>query len=270
MMMHRGFLHAVLLVAVAALTVGLSDQAGAADWGTLKGRFVYDGKPPEPPAINVDKDQAVCAKHKLLVEKLLVDSNGGLANALVYLREKNPAVSPAYEASAHDVVTLDNKDCHFIPHVVLLRTSQILDIKNSDPIGHNTKADFINNPSFNNLIPADNDMKLVDKDGKPILTKEEGLPMPFSCSIHTWMSGVILIRSNPYMAHSVVDGSWEIRDLPAGKELDFQFWHEAAGNLKGVAFKGGAADTKGRAKIMIKPGVNDLGDIKVPAKLLSK
>lgn len=269
MTMHRGAWYAVL--AVAAVCVGsLPGAAGAAEWGNLKGRFVYEGTPPTPPAINVDKDQAVCAKHKLVVEKLLVDSSGGLANVIVYLRDKNPTVSPAYDASAKDVVTLDNKECHFIPHVVLLRTTQTLDIKNSDPIGHNTKADFINNPSFNNLIPADNDMKLVDKDGKPILTKEEGLPMPFSCSIHTWMAGVILIRSNPYMAVSTADGTFEIRDLPAGKEMDFQFWHEAAGNLKGVAGKGVTADTKGRVKIKIKPGVNDLGDIKVPAKLLNK
>lgn len=265
---HRGVGSAILLAAMFSAALPLA--AGAAEWGNLKGRFVFEGKAPEPPAINVDKDQAVCAKHKLVVEKLLVDSSGGLANAIVYLRDKNPTVSPAYDASAKDVVTLDNKECHFIPHVVLLRTSQTLDIKNSDPIGHNTKADFINNPSFNNLIPADNDMKLVDKDGKPILTKEEGLPMPFSCSIHTWMSGVILIRNNPYMAVSLADGTFEIRDLPAGKELEFQFWHEAGGNLKGVAGKGVTADTKGRAKITIKPGDNDLGDIKVPAKLLSK
>jgi hypothetical protein len=167
-------------------------------------------------------------------------------------------------------VVLDNTGCRFHPHVVLLRTTQTLDIKNSDPIGHNTKADFINNPSFNNLIPADNDMKMVEKDGKPIITKDEGLPMPFSCSIHTWMSGVILVRSNPYMAASLPDGSFEIKDLPAGKALDFQFWQEAAGNLKEIAGKELKTDSKGRAKIMIKPGVNDLGDIKVPSKLLSK
>ncbi len=267
-MLSRGFLIAAALLSVASAV--LPGAAAAAEWGSLKGRFVLDGKAPEPAQINADKDQAVCAKHKLFVEKIVVDKDGGLANALVYLRDKNPTISPAYDASAKDVVVLDNKDCHFHPHVVLLRTTQTLDIKNSDPIGHNTKADFINNPSFNNLIPADNDMKMVDKDGKPIITKDEGLPMPFSCSIHTWMAGVILIRSNPYMAASISDGSFEIKDLPAGKELEFQFWQEAAGNLKEIAGTGVKADSKGRAKIMIKPGVNDLGDIKVPVKLLSK
>jgi len=34
--------------------------------------------------------------------------------------------------------------------------------------------------------------------------------------------------------------------------------------------KGAKADTKGRFKLTIKPGTNDLGDIKVPAALFSK
>ena len=190
---------------------------------------------------------------------------------MVYLaRDKNPAIAPSYEATAKDVVVLDNKNCRFEPHVVVLRTTQTLDIlKNSDPIGHNTKADYINNPSFNNLIPSNNDMKMVDKDGKPIITKDEGLPMPFSCSIHPWMAGVILIRSNPYMAASAPDGKFEIKDLPAGKELEFQFWHGV--NLKDIKGNGLKVDNKGRGKIMIKPGVtNDLGSIKVPVELLLK
>jgi len=255
MLNRRMLVVAALLGFVGAMPVD------AADWGTLKGRFVVEGKAPEAAALNTDKDQAVCAKHKLLSEKVVVDKDGDLANVVVYLRDKNPAVAPSYEASAKDTVVLDNKECHFVPHIVLLRTTQTLDVKNSDPVGHNTKADFINNASFNNLIPADSDMKVAG------ISKDEGLPMPFACSIHPWMSGYILIRSNPYMAASAPDGTFEIKDLPAGKELDFQFWQEAAGNLKEVAGKGFKTDSKGRAKIMIKAGDNDLGVIKVPAKL---
>ena len=97
--------------------------------------------------------------------------------------------------------------------------------------------------------------------------------MIVGCNIHTFMGGKLLVRKSPYAAVSQADGKFEIKNLPAGKELEFQFWHEKKGNLKEVALKGatgGKADTKGRAKIMIKAGSNDLGDIKLPASLFKK
>ena len=100
--------------------------------------------------------------------------------------------------------------------------------------------------------------------------KEESLPTKVGCNIHSWMGGYVLIRKDPYAAVSGADGTFEIKDLPIGKELEFQLWHEAAGNLKGLAFKGGKADAKGRFKLKIKPGSNDLGEIKVPAASLNK
>ena len=66
---------------------------------------------------------------------------GGMANVVVWLRDKKPTVNPDYDKSASDKVALDNKDCHFVPHVVGLRVGQTLVIKNSDPIAHNTKID---------------------------------------------------------------------------------------------------------------------------------
>ena len=198
----------------------------------------------------------------MFVEKVVVDKDNNLANVVVYVRDKTVEVSPAYKDSEKDEVILDNKGCHFEPHVVVLRTTQKLKIKNSDPIAHNTKADLLKNPSFNDLIPADQNME------KANLTTEESLPMNVSCSIHPWMGGIIAIRTNPYTAVSQSDGSFEIRDLPVGKEIEFQFWQEKAGNLKNIAGKAVKVDSKGRAKIMIKPGDNDLGDIKVPADLL--
>ena len=43
--------------------------------------------------------------------------------------------------TASDEVVLDNKDCRFEPHVAVVRTSQKLALKNSDPVGHNSKID---------------------------------------------------------------------------------------------------------------------------------
>ena len=50
--------------------------------GTIKGRFVFEGQAAAPAAISVTKDVEVCGQHHLMDESLLVDSKGGLANAV--------------------------------------------------------------------------------------------------------------------------------------------------------------------------------------------
>ena len=92
--------------------------------------------------------------------------------------------------------------------------------------------------------------------------------MPVVCNIHPFMKGYILLLDHPYMAVSGDDGTFEIKNIPAGKH-EFQFWHEAAGYLKNVEIQGrrdriagpGQADDRGRQTL-------DLGDIKVPASML--
>src|SRR5215472_17171016 len=73
--------------------------AKATGWGTIKGRFVYESTPPTPAAIAVTKDPEVCGKHPLNNESLLVDSDGGIANVVVYARDRKIEVHPDYEAT---------------------------------------------------------------------------------------------------------------------------------------------------------------------------
>ena len=78
----------------------------------------------------------------------------------------------------------------------------------------------------------------------------------------------MLVQDHPYMAVSGEDGTFEIKNIPAGKH-EFQFWHEAPGYLKNLKFKGGTTDRQGRAELTIAAGQTlDLGDIKVPASVL--
>lgn len=250
-----------LLLAVVA-SCGVSAGV-AAEWGTLTGKFVYGGNPPAPLKITPDKDTQVCAMHPLVDESLVVGPDGGIANVVVYLRTKDPAVHPDYAATASQEVPLDNKNCRFDPHVAVIRTSQPLLLKNSDPIGHNTKGDCFVNPSFNVLIPGGGSVPQK-------FSAEESLPVKVSCNIHPWMNGWVVVRSNPYATASAKDGSFTIKDLPAGTELEFQFWQEKSGYLKNVSFNGGKADLRGRFKLKLKPGMNDLGTIKVEPAAFAK
>ncbi len=213
-----------------------------------------------PAKIAANKDPEVCGKHELHDEGLEVAPDGGLQNAVIFLRTEGVDVAPSYDDSAKADVLLDNKNCRFEPHVAVLRTSQSLVLKNSDPIGHNSKVEPIKNPAINPIIPSGEEIKQQFPD-------EENLPIKVGCNIHPWMGAWIVVRKTPYVAVADKEGNFEIKDLPVGKELEFVLWQEKAGYLKEAKIDGVKVDTKGRFKLKIKPGDNKLGDIKVSSKL---
>ncbi len=240
----------------AALFTALATQAAlAADWGTLKGRFVYDGRPPVPVKCNVTKDIEVCTKNHPVEETITVGPNGGLANVCVWVRTKDVAVHPQYDAPPKPVI-FDNKDCRFAPHIAAVRVGQTLTLANNDPVAHNTLATCRVNESFNHNLPpgATLDVKF---------TNAERLPVTVQCGSHPWMKAYLLIQDNPYMAVSATDGSFEIVNLPAGVELEFQVWHDT-GYITSVTENGQKTEWKlGRFTAKLKPGDNDLGVLKV-------
>jgi hypothetical protein len=85
-----------------------------------------------------------------------------------------------------------------------------------------------------------------------------------SCSIHPWVIAYVLPRDNPYIGLSDEDGSFEITNLPAGKSLEFQVWHERANGFMKLERKGWK---NGRFTRTIQPGENDLGEIKFAPEL---
>jgi len=248
-----------VLSAGSAAKEGSGEDSGAQDgpveWGTLRGVFKYDGQAPTPTPITVTKDQEVCNKHQPVDESITVGKDGGLENVIVYLRTQKVPINPEYEKTANDEIVLDNKNCRFQPHVLVMRTTQKLLIKNSDPVGHNSKLDMTANASINALIPAGDKTQ-----GE--LPKEEAKPMKVGCSIHPWMGGHVLVRNDPYAAVTNDKGEFKIENLPANRPLEFQVWQEKSG-MGGLTFQGGKTDTKGRFKIKLKPGDNDIGVIEV-------
>jgi hypothetical protein len=244
-------------------TVETKTALADGDVATLTGRIVYDGKAPTFKPIEATKDVEVCGKSEIPDEALVVSKDGGIANAVVMLRTKGVKAPPSASEAAKSVV-LDNKGCRFEPHVQVVLTSQNVELKNSDPIGHNSKVDPLLNPGINPILPAG---------GEPVVykfTQAEALPVKVGCNIHPWMGAWLVVRSDPYAAVTDADGKFTIKDLPVGKELEFGLWQENSGYLKNAAYKGGKANAQGRFKIKLKAGDNDLGDIKVAPSVFSK
>ena len=256
--------------ALKATLVSASSGAGAAapaaatgtGWGSLKGRFVFTGDPGTPKALIADKDTEVCSKAgmKLLDRSLLVDpSSKGLANVVVFARktarvkEASPPTTP---------VVFDQKQCEFLSPVFAARVGQPIDVKNSDPIGHNTN---IAGSDFNQLIPAGGATTYAPK-------AETGMPTMVTCNVHPWMKAYMVFRKDGYVTVSAADGSFTIADLPAGEPLEFQVWHERSTGPNG-ALGLDKPDLKwtpkGRFQITLQPDeVKDIGTLDVPASAI--
>jgi hypothetical protein len=253
----------LLLGAIAVFLIGQSGPAPAAEWGTLSGRVVLDGEPPESQAITPTKDQ-FCMSVGPPNETLLVGKDGGLENVVIYIRVKRGQsldIHPDYDEQLEQKVVLDNKGCRFVPHIALVRTGQPLVVKNSDPTGHNTNASLAKNGAFNVLIAASQSQNMT-------LSKAESLPLPVQCNVHPFMKGYMLVRDDPYMTVTDEDGAFEINNIPAGNH-EFQFWQERIGYLKDCKYDDGQLNRRGRVKLDISGGEDlNLGKIKVPVSLI--
>jgi hypothetical protein len=233
-----------------------ASSAESDSWGDLVGRFVYDGPAPERKKLVVDKDVECCGKFDIRDESLMVDEDGGLGNVYIYVRSRRVNVCPDLEQSVEDKVVLDNKDCIFKPHCMTIwYNKQIFEIVNSDPVGQNVAFTPIFDTPANIVIPVDG--KATHEFGR-----SQTIPVKILCNYHPWESAHILPRDNPYMAVSKSDGTFRIPKLPVD-ELEFQVWHERVGYLATPPW------SRGRFKMGIKPGVNDLGTIKLDPKMFA-
>jgi hypothetical protein len=232
-------------------------------WATIKGRFVFDGDPPAMPRYNVTKEPEICTEHGTAPEQeyLVVDkSTKGIKNVLLYLRTASRVHESAQPTSGE--VVFDQKECKFRSHVFPMAVGETVDIKNSDPTGHNTKIGGKMN--FNQTIASGAAVPF-----KP--QKSEATPAQVTCSIHPWMLAYILPRDNKYFAVTAADGTFEIANVPAGEPIEIQVWHEHSANPTGLVVSTPEAKAikwtnKGRFTVTIPEGETlDLKDIHVPA-----
>ena len=124
--------------------------------------------------------------------------------------------------SASSAATLDQKGCHYTPHVMGVMVNQPISITNSDPTTHNVHFRPTKNPDWNQSQP-NGAGPLSHK-----LAVSEVL-VPVKCDQHPWMRAFIGVMKHPFFAVSGEDGSFTISGVPPGK-YTVVAWHEGPGS----------------------------------------
>src|SRR5271169_2410984 len=205
-----GMLAALLLVATAALTPG--PKVSAAGNGNITGTVKLDGTVPHMKGIDMSKDPYCVKQHEnnpAKMENVMVGSNGGLQNVVLYISEG----LTGSEASAvpSDEPAVDQHNCMYVPHVLALDVNQKFKVTTSDQTTHNIHP--LPNPGGPNIGWN----KSQPPGAPPIETswKNVEVAIPVKCNIHPWMHGWFVVVKGPY-ATTDGKGSYSIQNVPAG------------------------------------------------------
>jgi hypothetical protein len=202
--------------------------------GNVSGKINFKGAAPSRQIIKMSADPKCLKMHggkDVPSEQAIVNANNTLKDVFVYVKKGLEGKSFPTPA---DKVTIEQKGCQYMPHVLGIMTKQQLEIINDDPVIHNIHALPKNNAAFNIGQPKMGQRNTKTFDKPEIMVKVK-------CDVHPWMGAWVGVLSNPYYAVSDDKGNFTIKGLPAG-EYDLEAWHEKFGTQT-LHVKVGAGDT---------------------------
>jgi hypothetical protein len=214
----RWALFASLLSSMAA--VGQAYQVvSVTNGGTITGSVKWSGAVPRSATAAITKDPQICdpEAHKTRdLERLIVGAQGGVANTVVFL--KNVSRGKAIDLPPQRQF-LDQKQCRYEPHILLVPASAKLQMKSSDAVLHTVHMDGA--ATYNLPFPFPNQVISRDMPATGVVN--------LKCNGgHTWMNAEMLVVSHPYYAVTDETGKFELTNVPPG---DYQIvaWHEGWG-----------------------------------------
>jgi len=185
--------------------------------GSIEGSVTFTGAAPKMRKLRTGSDP-ICARHEKFAETVVVNPNATLRDVIVRVK---PKTVPAWVPS--EFVTLEQKDCVFLPRVQGAVTGQTLEVFNRDATLHNVHLrsmllskrqghkTIINRPQ----IPGSKSMRVTLGDDEVVRIK---------CDVHPWMTAFIILSDQPYFSVTDATGHFAITDAPVG-ELEIQAWH---------------------------------------------
>lgn len=253
--MKDRFVSGVCLIIILAAALPLAAQQykeiEVKNGGAIHGSVTLKGTPPPPEIIPVSKDTAVCGKSKTL-ESLITGKNGGVKNVIVGLE----GITQGKKMLQNVDLKIDQTNCEYAPHIVILPKGADLHIVNDDTLLHNVhaydltaKEDGQTGPPtlFNIALPLKG-MKIA----KPM--SQSGLIRILCDAGHPWMNGYVLVTEHPYFAITDADGNFTLDQVPPGT-YTITIWHEGMARIEKTTKAYIASEAcKTTRKVTVTPG----------------
>jgi plastocyanin len=191
-----------------------------ANGSTVTGKVSFTGKKPVLRDIDMSANPACHKAHPKPVasEEVVVNSNGTLANAFVWVKAGVP--EGKWAAPARQAV-VDQEGCIYKPRVSGVVIGQQIEFRNSDDTNHNIHPLPRENTEWNESQPPKGEPKLKTFDREEIM-------VPVKCNIHPWMRAYIGVVRHPFFAVTGDNGTFTIAGLPPGT-YTVEAWHERYG-----------------------------------------
>ncbi len=219
----------VLLAGVIALLLMFSSRAALSvepgykaitvqQSGNVRGTVRLIGKSLEE-TVPTGKDDKICGS-AVTLSRLSTGRNGGVKNAIVYLEK----IEEGKHFASGKKYLLDQKECRYQPHVMVLPLGAPLEIVNSDPVLHNVHLSELGSGKMSivNVAQPIRGQRSVIQASQ---LKKPGILKATCDAGHPWMSAYIMVAENPYYAVTDADGNYAIGDIPPG-EYRLVMWHE--------------------------------------------
>jgi plastocyanin len=207
----------------ACLVAGVA--CGVVSAATITGTITYEGKVPNLKPIDMSADASCAKMHGSTPQPsdmLVLGSGNTMGNIMVSVAG-GLAAGKTFPAPTTPVV-MDQKGCHYDPHVFGLMVGQPFKVLNSDGILHNVHALPKVNAQFNMAMPP------TVKESTKSFGKAEGMFM-IKCDVHPWMSSYAGVFTHPFFSVTKSDGKFTIANLDAGT-YQLEAWHEKLGVQK--------------------------------------
>ncbi|MFI5304280.1 MAG: hypothetical protein ACHQYP_05725 [Nitrospiria bacterium] len=144
---------------------------------------------------------------------LINPENKGIENAVVSFENIS-------QGKKHDPleISLVTFHCRFVHRILAAMIGDSYEVKNADPILHNTYLQF----GTSSILSV-----ILEPNGSPIkkpLVNDAGI-IYGKCNAHKFMTANILVFSQPYFAITNKNGGFKISDIPPGS-YKVKIWHE--------------------------------------------
>jgi plastocyanin len=213
--MRRYFVGMISGLVGAAVVCAMA--TGAAWGGTIKGTVRLAGTSSMSKKLPVTIDQYVCGQEKE-AEDLILAPDKGIRYAVVSLQ--TPPAGAKWEAPLPPA-QIDQKQCVFVPRVVVVPAGGTVEFLNSDRLLHNIKSFSKANAPFNKAHPKARTISIVFKE--PEIIRIE-------CDLHSWMRTWVVVAAHPFYAVTNDRGEFTLGNVPAGR-YTLQIWQESLGTV---------------------------------------